>query len=82
MSLVSISIECSCMAPRTLVVTVMRGLVFHPLFWIAFISVFMCEGLLWKFVMAVCESYGLNYSRGGIVILVVVCDLGHRLCIK
>ena len=29
--LVSCSIECSCIAPRTPTVMVMRGLVFHPL---------------------------------------------------
>ena len=30
--LVSFSMECSCMAPLTLAVMVMRGLVLHPLF--------------------------------------------------
>ena len=30
-SLIDLSMECSCMAPLTLVVMVMRGLVFHPL---------------------------------------------------
>ena len=37
-SLVSFSMECSCMAPLTHFVMVMRGLVFHPLFCIALIS--------------------------------------------
>jgi hypothetical protein len=36
--LVNFSMECSCMAPLTPVVMVMRGLVFHPLFSIALIS--------------------------------------------
>ena len=36
--LVSFSMECSCMAPLTHFVMVMRGLVFHPLFCIALIS--------------------------------------------
>ena len=31
-SFVSLSMECSCMAPLTRVVMVMRGSVFHPLF--------------------------------------------------
>ena len=37
-SLVRLSIECSCMAPLTLAVMVMRGLVFHPLFCMVLIS--------------------------------------------
>ena len=32
------SMECSCIAPLTLAVMVIRGLVFHPLFCIVFIS--------------------------------------------
>jgi hypothetical protein len=32
-SFVSLSMECSCMAPLTPAVMVMRGLVLHPLFW-------------------------------------------------
>ncbi len=36
--LVRFSMECSCMAPLTPAVMVMRGLVFHPLFCIALIS--------------------------------------------
>ena len=37
-SLVSFSIECSCMAPLTPAMMVMRGLVSHPLFCIVLIS--------------------------------------------
>jgi hypothetical protein len=59
LSLVSFSIECSCMAPLTPAVMVMRGLVFHPLFCIALISgsywvcfcVMACYGnLSWQYV--------------------------------
>ena len=59
LSLVSLSIECLCMAPHTLAVIVVRGLVFHPLFWMAFINgsylvclcVVACSGnLSWQFV--------------------------------
>ena len=35
---VSLSMKCSCMAPLTLAVMVIRGLVLHPLFWMALIS--------------------------------------------
>ena len=45
--LVSFSMECSCMAPLTPVVMVMRRLVFHPLFFMVLISgsylVCLCE---------------------------------------
>jgi hypothetical protein len=67
-SLASFLIECLCMAPLTPVVIVMRGLIFHPLFWIALISgsylvclcVMACSGnLSWR------EFYELNYNRGG-----------------
>ena len=30
--LISLLMECSCMAPLTLVVMIIRGLIFHPLF--------------------------------------------------
>ena len=68
--LVSFSMECSCMAPLTHVVMVIRGLVFHPLFCIALIrgSYLVCfcvMGLLWGSVMAICECYELDFSRGG-----------------
>jgi hypothetical protein len=55
-SLVNFSMECSCMAPLTPTVMVMRGLVFHALFCIVLISgsylvcfcVMACYGnLLW-----------------------------------
>jgi hypothetical protein len=36
--LVSFSMECSCMAPLTPAVIVMRGLVFQPLFWMVLFS--------------------------------------------
>ena len=36
--LISILIKCSCMAPLTLVVMVMRGFTFHPLLYLVFIS--------------------------------------------
>ena len=59
LSFVSLSMECSCMAPLTLVVMVMRGLVFHLLLWIVSFSVSYlaclcvraCSGnLLWQYV--------------------------------
>ena len=37
-SLVSLSMECSCMTPLTLAMMVMRGLVFHPLLCMVLIS--------------------------------------------
>ena len=37
-SFVSLSKECSCMAPLTPAVMVIRGLVFHPLYWMALIG--------------------------------------------
>ena len=57
--LVSFSIECSCIAPRTPAVMVMRGLVFHPFICIVLISgsylvcfcVMACSGnLSWQYV--------------------------------
>ena len=59
LSLVSLSIECSHIAPLTPAVMVMRGLVFHPLFCMMLISgsylvcfcVMACsENLLWQYV--------------------------------
>ena len=59
LSLVGLSIECSCIAPLTPAVMVMRGLVFHPLFCMMLISgsylvcfcVMACsENLLWQYV--------------------------------
>ena len=52
--------ECSCIAPLTPVVMVMRGLVFHPLFCMVSISgsylvVLVHEGLFGKPVVAVCK---------------------------
>jgi hypothetical protein len=65
--LFSFSMECSCMAPLTPVVMVMRGLIFHPLFCIALISgsnlVCFCV-MACFFVMAICEFYELNRGRG------------------
>ena len=58
-SLVSLSIECSWMAPLTHAVMVMRGMVFHPLFCMVVISgsylVCLCMGacsgnVSWQFV--------------------------------
>ena len=37
-SFVSLSMEFSCMTPLTLAVMVIRGLVFHPLFWMVLFS--------------------------------------------
>jgi hypothetical protein len=58
-SLVRFSMECSCMAPLTPAVMVMRGLVFQPLFWmvlfnglyLACLCVMACSGnLSWQYV--------------------------------
>ena len=66
------SMECSWIAPLTPVVMMIRELIFHPLFCIVFISglyivAFVCEGLLWEFVMAICEFNKLDcvWARGG-----------------
>ena len=57
--LVSFLMDCSCIAPLTPAVIVMRGLVFHPLFWMLLISgsylaclcVRACSGnLSWQYV--------------------------------
>ena len=56
---VSFSMECSCMAPLTPAVIVMRGLIFQPLFWrvlfngsyLACLCVRACSGnLSWQYV--------------------------------
>ena len=60
--LVSFSMDFSCMAPLTLAVMVMRGLLFHPLFCMAFISgsylACLCRiacfgNLLWQYVTSI-----------------------------
>ena len=60
--LVSFSMDFSCMAPLTLAVMVMRGLVFHLLFCMAFISgsylACLCRiacfgNLLWQYVTSI-----------------------------
>lgn len=53
------------MAPLTPAMMVLRRFTFHPLFLRIFISesylvCFMSEGLLWVFIMAICESYELE----------------------
>ena len=59
LGLVSLFMECSCMAPLTLSVMVMGGLVFRPLFFMVLISelyfVCLCEkaclgNLSWQYV--------------------------------
>ena len=68
---VSLLMDCSCIAPLTPIVIVMRGFVFQPLFYIAFISglclmcfcVMACSGnLSWQYVNSmnciVCVSAG------------------------
>ena len=60
--LTSLLIECSCMAPLTPIVMVMRGLIFHPLFYKILIrgSYLLClyvrriwSGyLLWQYVIS------------------------------
>ena len=69
-SLVSLSMACLCMAPLTLVVMVMMGLVFHPLLCRVLINgvifhVFSGEGLFWGSIMAVCEFDKLDCAWGG-----------------
>ena len=58
-SFVRLAMECSCMAPLTPAVMVMRGLVFQPLFWMVLIRgsylaslyVMACSGnLSWQYV--------------------------------
>ena len=68
---VRFSMECSCMAPLTPAVMVMRGLVFQPLFWmmlfsgsyLACLCVMACSGnLSWQYVNSmnwiVCSGEG------------------------
>ena len=45
-SCVRLAMECSCMAPLTTAVMVMRGLVFQPLFWMVLI-----RGHIWQAYM-------------------------------
>lgn len=60
-SLVSLSMVCSCIAPLTRVVMVMRGLGFHPIYCVVLISgsylVYMLvrEGLSKEPIVAICE---------------------------
>ena len=56
LSLVSFSIECSCMAPRTPVVIVMRGLVFHPLCWMASINGSYWYVYVWWLILGICHD--------------------------
>ena len=70
----SFAMNCSCMAPLTLVVMVIRGFVFHPLFLIALISgsylacfcVIACSGnLSWQYVNSMnCIICACEGSRG------------------
>ena len=69
-SLVSLSIECSCMAPLTPAVVVMRGLVFHPLFCMVLIS----GSYLVCLCMRTCSrdlswQYELGYACGGFLVM-------------
>jgi hypothetical protein len=69
---VNLVMDCSCMAPLTPAVIVMRGFVFHPLFFISLISgsyltcfcAMACSGnLSWQYVNSmnytVCECEGV-----------------------
>ena len=69
--LVNFLTECLCMVSLTLVVMVMRGLVFHPLFCMVLISgsnlvCFCSRASLGNFILTMCTFYGLDYGcRGG-----------------
>ena len=70
-SLDSWSMECSWIAPLTPAVMVIRGLIFQPLFLYGVdnrvvVGVFVCAGLLWESVVAVCEFDKLDcvFGRG------------------
>lgn len=68
--LANLFMECSCIAPFTLVVMVMSGLVCHPLFCMMLISgsYLLCLCVrAWsrESIMTVCEFYELDYRRGG-----------------
>ena len=86
-SLVSFSIECSCIAPLTPAVMVMRGLVFHPLFCIALINgsylvcfcVMACYGnLSWQYVNSM--SWTIVVGEGAIGVCVCFgAPIMHRM---
>ena len=59
-SLVRFSLECSCMAPLTLAVMVMRGLVFQPLFWMV---LFNGSYLACLYVMACSRNLSWQYMN-------------------